>query len=179
MPDPEWSLTRREVVGVVLRFAAFTVFTYYAFRWTLEMVDPTTAAKRKAQKRAKELVAALMSSSGNNPPPRFKTLDDHEVVIASYLVLPDAVDTRWSDIAGLDDVVRELRETVILPMQNREVSANSPLTQAPRGVLLHGPPGCGKTMIAKATAKEAGARKANLSMTLDSIEKCTFFLIGF
>ncbi len=80
------------------------------------------------------------------------------MTLASNLVRPDAIGTRWSDIAGLDDVVKELRETVILPIRRRSALAGSLLTRAPKGVLLHGPPGCGKTMIARATAREAGAR---------------------
>ena len=53
----------------------------------------------------------------------------------------------WKDIAGLESVVEELRDTVILPIQKRDMFANSKLNQAPKGVLLHGPPGCGKTVI--------------------------------
>lgn len=47
----------------------------------------------------------------------------------------------WKDIAGLDNLIQELRETVILPIQKRELFADSRLTQPPKGVLLHGPPG--------------------------------------
>lgn len=76
------------------------------------------------------------------------------MMIAAHLVHPEDISVTWSDIAGLESLIRELRETVILPIQRKELFADSQLTQAPKGVLLHGPPGCGKTLIAKATAKE-------------------------
>uniref|UniRef100_A0AAZ3Q1M1 Outer mitochondrial transmembrane helix translocase n=1 Tax=Oncorhynchus tshawytscha TaxID=74940 RepID=A0AAZ3Q1M1_ONCTS len=68
----------------------------------------------------------------------------------------------WSDIAGLDEVITELKDTVILPIQMRHLFKGSRLLQPPKGVLLYGPPGCGKTLIAKATAKDAGFRFINL-----------------
>ncbi|XP_045898218.1 outer mitochondrial transmembrane helix translocase-like [Micropterus dolomieu] len=55
-----------------------------------------------------------------------------------------------------------MKETVILPVQKRHLFQGSRLLQPPKGVLLYGPPGCGKTLIAKATAKEAGFRFINL-----------------
>ncbi|KAG7280076.1 hypothetical protein CRUP_018032, partial [Coryphaenoides rupestris] len=68
----------------------------------------------------------------------------------------------WGDVAGLDEVISELKDTVILPVQKRHLFEGSRLLQPPKGVLLYGPPGCGKTLIAKATAKEAGFRFINL-----------------
>lgn len=60
-----------------------------------------------------------------------------------------------ADLGGLDDVVQELGDLVILPMTRPQVYLSSNV-QPPRGVLLHGPPGCGKTMIANAFAAELG-----------------------
>lgn len=85
-------------------------------------------------------------------------LTDYELTIAAQLVDPGSIETTWSDIAGLDNVIDDIKANVILPLRSPEIFARSELHQAPKGVLLHGPPGCGKTMLAKATAKEAGAR---------------------
>lgn len=94
------------------------------------------------------------------------TLSDYELVIASHLVVPDDITVSWNNIAGLDAVIDELRESVVLPIRHRHLFTNSQLWQAPKGVLLHGPPGCGKTLIAKATAKEAGMRFINLDVAM-------------
>ncbi|XP_021922312.1 ATPase family AAA domain-containing protein 1-B-like isoform X2 [Zootermopsis nevadensis] len=87
-------------------------------------------------------------------------------MIAGHLIEPSDIPVSWADIAGLEDVIQELRETVILPIQKKDLFADSQLTQPPKGVLLHGPPGCGKTMIAKATASEAHTRFINLDVSI-------------
>ncbi|BCR97590.1 putative AAA family ATPase/60S ribosome export protein Rix7 [Aspergillus luchuensis] len=67
-----------------------------------------------------------------------------------------------ADLGGLDDVVQELGDLVILPMTRPQVYMSSNV-QPPRGVLLHGPPGCGKTMIANAFAAELGVPFISIS----------------
>lgn len=92
--------------------------------------------------------------------------NDYELMIASHLVVPADIPVSWNDIAGLDGVIQELRESVVLPVRHRDLFNQSKLWSAPKGVLLHGPPGCGKTLIAKATAKEAGMRFINLDVAI-------------
>ena len=71
-----------------------------------------------------------------------------------------------SDIGGLDSIVSSLRESVIYPLVYPSLySSTSSLLQAPKGVLLYGPPGCGKTMLARALAKESGATFINIAVS--------------
>ena len=57
----------------------------------------------------------------------------------------------WKDIGGLEDVKRELKETVQYPVQYADKFELFGMNAA-KGVLFYGPPGCGKTLLAKATA---------------------------
>jgi transitional endoplasmic reticulum ATPase len=65
-------------------------------------------------------------------------------------------DVKWDDIGGLDTVKRELQEAVEWPMRFPEMYKHLGHT-APKGILLHGPSGTGKTMLAKAVATESEA----------------------
>jgi transitional endoplasmic reticulum ATPase len=70
-----------------------------------------------------------------------------------YIEVPEV---RWSDIGGLDEVKQQLREVVEWPLKYPESFKRLGI-EPPKGVLLYGPPGCGKTLLAKAVATESGA----------------------
>ncbi len=67
------------------------------------------------------------------------------------LVLEEVPDITYADIGGLDEQIEIIQDAVELPYIHRDRFADYQL-QAPKGVLLYGPPGCGKTLIAKAVA---------------------------
>ena len=71
-------------------------------------------------------------------------------------VLVETPNTSWSNVGGLDEVKRELREAVEWPMKYSESFERIGIRPS-RGILLYGPPGTGKTLLAKAVAKESGA----------------------
>lgn len=73
---------------------------------------------------------------------------------------------RHADIGGLEPIIASLRESVIYPLQYPHLFSSSSLLGAPKGVLLFGPPGCGKTMLAKALAKESGATFINIAASV-------------
>jgi ATP-dependent 26S proteasome regulatory subunit len=66
-------------------------------------------------------------------------------------------DVGYSDIGGLDQQKQEVREAVELPLTHFELYQQIGI-DPPRGVLLYGPPGCGKTMLAKAVAHHTTGR---------------------
>src|SRR6476469_3640827 len=90
------------------------------------------------------------------------TMSDFENAIKE--VMPSAMrevylespDVKWSDIGGLDEVKRELQEAVEWPLRYPDLYTQLDHSM-PKGILMHGPSGTGKTMLAKAVATESEA----------------------
>ncbi|CAK7219617.1 mitochondrial dynamin GTPase Msp1 [Sporothrix eucalyptigena] len=93
-------------------------------------------------------------------------LNEYENMIALEIVAPEDIHVGFDAIGGLDDIIEELKESVIYPLTMPHLYQHAaPLLAAPSGVLLYGPPGCGKTMLAKALAHESGASFINLHIS--------------
>lgn len=110
-----------------------------------DMVNLCTQASMKCIKRASDV------------------LEKVDLIAALTLVRPSAMrellievpNIRWSDIGGQDDLKMKLRQAVEWPLKHGESFKRLGI-KPPGGVLLYGPPGCSKTMIAKALATESG-----------------------
>ncbi|TKX73858.1 AAA family ATPase [Halorubrum sp. GN11_10-6_MGM] len=85
-----------------------------------------------------------------------QVLDDETDSRAQAMEVSESPDVEYADIGGIDDQIREVREAVEDPLENPE-QFETVGVEPPSGVLLHGPPGTGKTMLAKAVANESDA----------------------
>ena len=75
------------------------------------------------------------------------------------LLLEEVPDISYEDIGGLDDQIEQIADAVELPFLYADLFAEHQLP-APKGILLYGPPGCGKTLIAKAVANSLAKKVA-------------------
>ncbi|KAG5058621.1 hypothetical protein JHK86_013617 [Glycine max] len=90
--------------------------------------------------------------------------NEFEKQIRPEVIPANEIDVTFSDIGALDDTKESLQELVMLPLRRPDLFTGG-LLKPCRGILLFGPPGTGKTMLAKAIAKEAGASFINVSMS--------------
>ncbi|CAG8438742.1 9729_t:CDS:10, partial [Diversispora eburnea] len=80
------------------------------------------------------------------------------------ITIVDAKNTtaRLSDLGGIDTCIEEVLELIAMPLAHPEIYIHTGV-QPPRGILLHGPPGCGKTLLANAIAGELGVQFISIS----------------
>ena len=87
-----------------------------------------------------------------------------EVATAMALLEPEQPKVTFDDIGGMTDVIERIRMNIIYPFKNPEVFRK--FNKKPGGgILMYGPPGCGKTHIARATAGECGAVFISIAIT--------------
>jgi proteasome regulatory subunit len=92
----------------------------------------------------------------NNSLSVVKALDDETDVRARVMQVDRSPEVAYGDIGGIKEQIEEVRETVEMPLRNPGMF-DSVGIDPPSGVLLHGPPGTGKTMLAKAVANQTDA----------------------
>ena len=96
--------------------------------------------------------ASSSPSSSSHPPSSAKSSGKVETLKADFddLVMKEKPKVSWNEVIGLEDAKRAIRESIVYPTKRADLF---PLGW-PRGILLHGPPGCGKTLLAAAAAAE-------------------------
>ncbi|EPY49445.1 hypothetical protein SPOG_01332 [Schizosaccharomyces cryophilus OY26] len=125
---------------------------------TTSPIDPndTPFVKQTTQKSA----SPPSSTSRFNNPQNDNPLSDFESAIMSEII-SNHEPVYWSDIAGLEEAKNSLKEAVIYPFLRPELFQG--LREPVQGMLLFGPPGTGKTMLARAVATEAKATFFSIS----------------
>ncbi|CAI4223596.1 unnamed protein product [Auanema sp. JU1783] len=99
--------------------------------------------------------------SGLRAEPSLKHFDEQIISLIESEIMSITTETGWSDVAGLEGAKKALREIVVLPFKRPDVFTG--IRAPPKGVLLFGPPGTGKTMIGKCVASQCKATFFNIS----------------
>ena len=127
----------------------------------LEADDVDQVAKATHGYVGMDLKALLVEAEGEKEYDEAITMEDVMRAMkqispsAMREVLIDVPTVTWSDIGGLEDLKLALKQAVEWPLKRPEVFAKFGI-KPPKGLLMYGPPGCSKTMIAKALANESG-----------------------
>ncbi|WOH06714.1 hypothetical protein DCAR_0626142 [Daucus carota subsp. sativus] len=122
---------------------------------------PTIESKTEVDKSN----PAAKKESENPAPPKMEVPDNEfEKRIRPEVIPANEIGVTFDDVGSLDETKESLQELVMLPLRRPDLF-NGGLLKPCRGILLFGPPGTGKTMMAKAIAREAGASFINVSMS--------------
>lgn len=96
-------------------------------------------------------------------PPTMEILEVMPDVEVKSLLLGERPNVTYGMIGGLDEAIERIKDVVVLPFQQKKLFQAVDL-KAPRGILLYGPPGCGKTLMVRAIAAENDMTFFNVSV---------------
>jgi len=175
------------IITDLVQLGVVCVGSYYLSKWISKSMQHQQPGTRSTNKDAKERLTNILlereikKQQENNHEMEdmeiirkrvtrevVKALDfnEYEMAIAEDVIDPSNIETTFHDIGGIDDIKTELWDLVILPIVRPDLfQSASGLVSPPRGILLYGAPGTGKTMLAKAVARESGATFVNVRLS--------------
>ncbi|KAI5655396.1 hypothetical protein M9H77_32583 [Catharanthus roseus] len=125
----------------------------------------STVAESKGEGEAPAPTGKEGDSSASAPKaPEVPPDNEFEKRIRPEVIPANEINVTFEDIGALEEIKESLQELVMLPLRRPDLFKGG-LLKPCRGILLFGPPGTGKTMLAKAIAREAGASFINVSMS--------------
>ncbi|KAK7822252.1 uncharacterized protein LOC112034429 [Quercus suber] len=131
-------------------------------------MKPETKAESTGDNKSEtETSVSTPKADSDNSVPALKAQEpdnEFEKRIRPEVIPANEISVTFTDIGALDEIKENLQELVMLPLRRPDLFKGG-LLKPCRGILLFGPPGTGKTMMAKAIAKEAGANFINVSMS--------------
>jgi AAA+ superfamily predicted ATPase len=119
-----------------------------------QSLRPKAANPQRAQNETED--AAPPESPFNPPDPSGEPLPQGDLPLAAASAQIEHPDLKFADVGGMDRVKEEIRMKIILPLEQPELF-KAYGKKAGGGILLYGPPGCGKTFLARATAGQVSA----------------------
>lgn len=155
---------QKKEAGQLYQEAAQSLIEFMKFNKNAKLQSLCQEKANSYIKRAKELinVKKKITSDGkeskDNKDKDGEEMDEDQKKLHDMIqgtIMTEKPDVKWDQIAGMDEAIQAIREAVILPMKHPDLftGARKPW----RGILLYGPPGCGKTLLAKAAATEVEA----------------------
>ncbi|XP_073526399.1 uncharacterized protein [Phyllobates terribilis] len=145
-----WALIHHSMhSSETLQGDAKTTISCESIQHGLDMLEGLQSVTKSLKKSLKDVV----------------TENEFEKKLLGDVIPPTEIGVSFDDIGALENIKDTLKELVMLPLQRPELFTKGQLTKPCKGILLFGPPGTGKTMLAKAVATEAGANFINISMS--------------
>jgi len=148
-----------ELVVSAIQISLVCAGSYYFSKWLNRQLQSERMEKPGNSQAVSRLAQIIMDRQQQTGKQQTTQLDlnSYEQSMAEDVVDPKDLSVTFKDVGGLDQIKRELWQLAVLPLRRPDLFGNNALVQPPKGILLYGKPGTGKTMLAKAVAREAEA----------------------